>query len=331
MKNRPLITIIVPVYNIENYLHQCIDSLLAQTYSNLEIILVDDGSKDNSGKICDDYAFVDSRIRVIHKSNGGLSDARNIGLSLAMGEYIGFVDSDDWIDPDMYELLLNSAIETGSYITVCGYYREYVNQKLECCSKKKVYTQEEALSKLLVNIELQSHAVTKLYRKFLWDNIEFPVGKFYEDVLTTYKLFLRTNSVSVIDKCCYHYRQRIGSITNNFECKKENLLEAVYRYKSELALYSKYKSEIDFRILQVKYTLLWELMMSGDRQLILKNKSDIEEWSNEIRKKKHLVLEWSSTQSILKIMALCPFFNYQVIRFFFILKRYKHMQKEAFK
>ena len=119
MSTNPLISVIVPVYNVEKYLGKCVDSILAQTYENLEIILVEDGTKDNSGAICDAYAAKDSRIRVIHKENGGLSSARNAGMDIARGEYFGFVDSDDWIEPKMYETLLNLAEKYHADL-VCG-------------------------------------------------------------------------------------------------------------------------------------------------------------------------------------------------------------------
>lgn len=125
-----LISIIVPVYKVENYLSKCLDSMICQTYKNIEIILVDDGSPDNSGKICDDYAKKDSRIKVIHKENGGLSDARNAGLKIATGKYIGFVDSDDYISVEMYEKLYNQAKKEDADIACCNYYRVKMEKNL---------------------------------------------------------------------------------------------------------------------------------------------------------------------------------------------------------
>ena len=119
--SKPLISVIVPVYNVEQYLPKCIDSILAQTYENLEIILVEDGTKDSSGVICDEYAAKDARIRVIHKENGGLSSARNAGMEIARGEYFGFVDSDDWIEPEMYENLMALAQKYDADVFVKGY------------------------------------------------------------------------------------------------------------------------------------------------------------------------------------------------------------------
>ena len=125
MKNRPIISIIVPVYNVESYLERCINSILNQTFKNFELILVDDGSTDKSGEICDSFAGYDKRIRVIHKKNGGLSSARNVGLDVSIGKYIGFVDSDDWIDEFMYEKLYRNMIKTKSDIVICNFSRVY--------------------------------------------------------------------------------------------------------------------------------------------------------------------------------------------------------------
>ena len=129
MEKQPLISVIVPVYNVENYLPRCLDSIINQTYTNLEILLVDDGATDNSGKLCDEYAQKDNRIRVFHKENGGVSSARNMGLDNATGEYIAFVDSDDYIDKCMYEIMLNSSVQNNADIVVCGYLSQSIKTK----------------------------------------------------------------------------------------------------------------------------------------------------------------------------------------------------------
>lgn len=133
-----LISIIVPVYNVEKYLNKCIDSIINQTYKNIEIILVDDGSTDNSGKICDEYLLRDSRIKVIHKNNGGLSSARNEGINISSGEYIGFVDSDDWVEPNMYEEMYKKILYSNADIVDCGYWKEYENKSIKYISANEV-------------------------------------------------------------------------------------------------------------------------------------------------------------------------------------------------
>lgn len=161
-----LISIIVPIYNVELYLHRCIDSILNQTYENLEILLIDDGSKDGCGLICDQYAKNDSRIKVFHIDNQGLSAARNLGFKMSNGQYIGYVDSDDWIEPDMYEKLLGRIEETKADVSVCGFWYESekgdVNKRTY--STDRVYNDTEALEALLVG-ELHNYVWNKLYRR----------------------------------------------------------------------------------------------------------------------------------------------------------------------
>ena len=211
----PLISIIVPVYRVENYLRQCVDSLLAQTYQNLEIILVDDGSPDNCPTICDEYAQKDSRIQVIHKENGGLSDARNTGLDVAAGMYIGFVDSDDWVMPDMYDYLLHGILRYDAEISYCGFVNirnDWMDYKTE--ESDKVYTAETALNELFFD-RLGNFAWNKLYKAELWNGIRFPVGRTFEDILTTYKLFERANRIAILKEPKYCYRIRQGSIMHD--------------------------------------------------------------------------------------------------------------------
>lgn len=211
----PLISVIVPIYQVESYLRQCVDSILQQTHKNLEIILVDDGSTDDGPAICDEYAEKDSRIKVIHKENGGLSDARNVGIDAAHGEYIGFVDSDDWIMPDMYEYLLQGIIGYQAEISYCGFVNvhnhwvDYPNNQTD-----KVYTSETALNELFFD-RLGSFAWNKLYKADLWSRIRFPVGRNFEDILTIYKLFEQASRISILKAPKYYYRIRQGSIMHD--------------------------------------------------------------------------------------------------------------------
>ena len=171
---KDLISVIVPVYKVEKYLEKCIESVLKQTYTNLQIILVDDGSPDNCGKICDEYAKKDSRIEVIHKINGGLSDARNVGINRANGRYIGFVDSDDYIKEDMYEKLINLIKEYDADISICNLYdvidgKEYVRNKDNGIHE---YSRIDILKEILLDKNIQSYAWNKLYKKELFDEIK---------------------------------------------------------------------------------------------------------------------------------------------------------------
>lgn len=225
-----LISIIVPVYRVEPYLDRCVQSIVDQTYQNLEIILVDDGSPDNCPAMCDAWAAKDSRVKVIHKENGGLSDARNAGLAAAAGEYIGFVDSDDWISPDMYRLLYENMAEHGSDVSACGVEMVWEDRtpprlltKRGCC----VLDQEEAMRAVIAETWIQAPVWYKLYKRELVRDIPFPVGKCHEDVFWTYQAVGNARKVSVFDTPCYHYTQRSGSIMGEeYSIKRLDSLEA---------------------------------------------------------------------------------------------------------
>lgn len=216
-QEKALISVIIPVYKVEKYLEKCIQSVINQTYENLQIILVDDGSPDNCGKICDEYAKKDHRIEVIHKSNGGLSDARNKGLEIAKGEYIGFVDSDDYIEADMYEVLYNLLKQYNADVSICNFYT--VSQgKISIKNADNginEYNRIEILKEILLDKNIQSYAWNKLYKKELFDEIKYPIGKKYEDIGTTFFLLEKCNKVVVTGKSEYYYINRQDSIVNN--------------------------------------------------------------------------------------------------------------------
>mgnify|MGYP002574599501 FL=1 len=214
---KDLISVIVPVYKVEKYLEKCIESIIKQTYTNLQIILVDDGSPDNCGKICDEYAKKDLRIEVIHKANGGLSDARNVGISKAKGRYIGFVDSDDYIKEDMYEILLNLIKKYDADVSICNLYD--VIDGNECIRNKengiREYSRLDILKEVLLDKNIQSYAWNKLYEKELFDEIKYPIGKKYEDIGTTFYLFEKCNKIVVTSEPEYYYLKRADSLVNN--------------------------------------------------------------------------------------------------------------------
>lgn len=214
---KDLISVIIPVYKVEKYLEKCIESIIKQTYTNLQIILVDDGSPDNCGKICDEYAKKDSRIEVIHKINGGLSDARNVGINRANGRYIGFVDSDDYIKEDMYEKLINLIKEYNADVSICNLYdvidgKEYVRNKDNGIHE---YSRIDILKEILLDKNIQSYAWNKLYKKELFDEIKYPIGKKYEDIGTTFYLFEKCNKIVVTSEPEYYYLKRSDSLVNN--------------------------------------------------------------------------------------------------------------------
>ena len=210
-----MISIIVPVYNVEPYLRKCLDSILAQTYRDLEILVVDDGSTDGSGAICDEYTGQDERIKVFHTENRGLSCARNLGLDEAQGEWIGFVDSDDWIEPGMYQTLLQKAEETGAEIVECGIYREFSNRTLERKRKGLSVSGKEAVDLLLQGI-IKDYAWDKLWSRRCFEDIRFPEGRVHEDTAVAYKLLLDAERVSILSIPLYHYRERKGSLSQTY-------------------------------------------------------------------------------------------------------------------
>ncbi len=216
---RDLISVIVPVYNVEPFLDRCMQSILRQTYRNLEIILVDDGSTDASAQLCDDYARKDGRVKVLHKTNGGLSDARNAGLELASGAYIGYVDSDDWIEPDMYEQMHRACVENNARIAVCRYFNEYRDRTESGGSGSVVPLSREELLKIYIgghdSYIIYNSVWSKLFARELVQGMVFPKGRNSEDILYTTRAFCKADRAVYLDSSFYHYvRDREGSIMN---------------------------------------------------------------------------------------------------------------------
>lgn len=235
MNKSPLISIIVPVYNVEKYVLKCLKSLVNQSYDNIEILVVDDGSTDKSGKICDEFALKDKRIRVFHKKNGGLSSARNFGIKKAKGEYICLVDSDDYVRKEFVEKMLEAAKEKNAEIVVCGY--DTGMPKTESLSGK-----EAAIRLLVKQQNVDVVAWNKMYQKKLFDDILYPEGQNYEDTLTTYKLLAEAKKVMYIAEPLYVYVERGGSITKSD--KKEEKLMAREKAAEEAVEYFKKNKEL---------------------------------------------------------------------------------------
>lgn len=211
---KPIISIIVPIYKVEKYLEHCVNSILNQTIKDIEVILVDDGSPDTCGEICDRLATEDDRIKVIHKPNGGLSDARNKGIDIAQGKYIGLVDSDDYIAPQMYEKLLKAIEENDADASMC-YACNVYDDDMEYRSCKEGTTEVfegEGILDALYGKKLNNFAWNKLYKRELFDSIRYPFGKIYEDLFTTYKIFGKCNRVALDSSQMYYYRIRRDSI-----------------------------------------------------------------------------------------------------------------------
>lgn len=224
-----LISVIIPVYNVEEYLCRCVDSVLDQTYRNTEILLVDDGSPDNCPAICDEYARQDARVRVLHQENKGLSGARNAGIDVAKGQWLAFVDSDDYLAPDFLERLLEACERTGSDLSVCRW--EYVRgEKIpeHGTGETRVYTGRE----MLANLYLPDGAYfvvawNKLYRRELFEEIRYPLGKIHEDEATTYRIYDKVRQAAYVDRSLYGYFVTPVSITRGFNPRRMDWVTAV--------------------------------------------------------------------------------------------------------
>lgn len=217
VKHKDLVSVIIPIYNVEQFFSRCIESVISQTYKNLEIILVDDGSTDHCGIIADKYAEKDDRIKVIHQKNGGLSAARNNGIAIATGKYITLVDSDDYIDNSFVETLLDNLAKTDSDISVCDY-QVFEHECPQIATGKniaKTYDAQDALKHLFYQKGITTSACAKLYKAKLFKGIKYPVGKICEDLATTYRLFASSKRICVTQKKLYFYLVNPNSIINS--------------------------------------------------------------------------------------------------------------------
>lgn len=315
-----LISVIVPVYNVEKYLEKCVSSIIKQSYKNLEIILVDDGSTDNSGKICDEFALKDNRIKVIHKENGGLSSARNKALEIAKGEYIGFVDSDDYISEDMYETLYKVIKENEADISIVSFYEEY-NGKIigvRDTGNLEVLTKLEAINELLIDTKIQSYAWNKLFKRELFSELEFPTGKNFEDIATTLLLFEKASKVVLLETPKYHYLRRDDSIVGVRNTKTySDYLEVIY--DKYFYLKGKYKETEIYNQYNYVINMIWVYTIIATFGL---------EEINEQYNKNYKVLEDIIKESEKEIVEKLDYYNKAVL-YMILLNR--DISKEAIK
>lgn len=276
-----LISVIVPVYKVERYLPKCIESILQQTYQELEIILVDDGSPDHSGHICDEYAKKDPRIQVIHKKNGGVADARNVGIEQATGELIALVDSDDYIAPDMYEKLVLRMQEDGSDMAICNFLcvepdgTEILSLNHSLPISDGVFTRDELFRKLADGQKTHYYATTwnKLYKRELFFDARYPTDKYYEDEFIAHHVIKNCNSISCVSDALYYYVQHPGSFMHgkatikkldssgalldrvNLLCKEELFYEAACVNQSAMTFIVEYYHELDCSVREIRCKL----------------------------------------------------------------------------
>lgn len=266
-EDNDLISVIIPVYNVEKYLTRCAESVINQTYNNLEIIFIDDGSTDESGKICDMYAKQDKRVKVVHKENGGLSSARNAGLDIARGHYIGFVDSDDYIDLNMYESMFNSIKKYKTNIACVGIIREDeqngFKQIIRCPNKETEYSDEESIEEILYSRNIGISVWSKLFEKTIFEKIRFPVGETNEDACIMIDL-MEGKKVVHTGIPLYHYLVREGSITNSY---KEKSAQFSFKNAKKIVdgINEKYPNLIDVANIYLSNTL-FKILISYLRQ-----------------------------------------------------------------
>ena len=260
-----LISVIVPVYNVEQYLEKCVNSIINQTYKNLEIILVDDGATDSSGNMCDELARSDNRIKVYHKENGGLSDARNYGVERATGDYIGFVDSDDYIDSEMYEKLYEAIKKENVDVAECSLKVIYPG-KIELFTDEKYYKvlgKTEYLEEYLTIKKIFGSVWTKLIKSDVAKKLVFPKGKLYEDTYYAYDLIEKVDRYVIMNNPYYNYLMREKSITNaKFNPRILDLIEIVEKFhKTTYENYPGLKEAADCRKMYAYFSVLNSILL----------------------------------------------------------------------
>lgn len=260
------VSIIIPIYNIEKYMKKCLESVLGQTFQDIEVILVDDGSSDRSGKICDIYAQKDTRVKVLHKKNGGQSDARNVGIKHATGENVLFIDGDDYIDPDMVQVLYENLVTHQVDVSACGIYDAYQDKVVEQCEEREEFfcEQEEAFGYILVGKKIPGTLCNKLIRRELIEDLAFPVGKLYEDAFYTLDLMQKVKTMYVTTKPMYYYVHRANSSTTETYSKAS--LDFIEAYEATKKVVEEKFPSI---IRQAEFKLFWAYFSVLDRMLLV--------------------------------------------------------------
>ena len=302
------LSVIVPIYNVEQYLINCIDSIIAQNFENFEVILVDDGSPDNCGKICDEYAKKDKRIKVVHKENGGLSDARNAGLKIARGKYISFIDSDDTIEEGMYENLYSLCENENADIAVCGF-QNFNSVDIETIHQYNfaIYDNAQANCAMLYEEKFWVSAWNKIYKKELFEGLLYPKGKIYEDLYLTPRLIHNAKKVVVSDKVFYNYRTRENSIMGQSQkALNPDIIDVI---DSNLNFFIQHKTQLTELHFNKIIAGLLQHLFNCTRQVwrdkdLKRNMSYIKHYKNVIRKKHALILTNKSIKTTTKYRLL---------------------------
>ncbi len=304
-----LISIIVPIYNVEEYLEKCVDSILNQTYKNLEIILVNDGSSDDSINICNRYEKEDSRVKVIHKQNGGMSDARNTGMKIASGKYIGFVDSDDYIKEDMIENLYNLLQKNNADISICAYELLDKNKTPSVKLNGEVYSFNniDAIQELLKSKFITSHCWNKLYKKQLWENVQFPIGRKFEDMAVMHLVFEKAEKIVYKNEIEYYYIKRSNSIMKSISDKLVNDLREMSILREEYIKKNIAQNEKYAEISEIKrIKMCYDYIILGKLDNLYNSKEYIEDYKKFKKYMKKYRFEAINTQiNFRKKIELC--------------------------
>ncbi|MBS4179146.1 glycosyltransferase family 2 protein [Lederbergia citrea] len=266
------VSVIVPIYKVENYIHRCVDSILEQTYTNLEIILVNDGSPDNCGMIIDDFATKDNRIIVVHKDNGGLSDARNAGMEYVTGEYILFVDSDDWLDRNMIKELVNISLHFKAEIVQSAFYYAYEDHLLydNRFYKKNdnpiVLDNKALMTELVINERVKNFAWGKLYKTEIIKELPFKKGVLFEDVFWAHQVMLRVNTYVIMHVPLCYYFQRSDSIVSNYSIKNLDIIDGLKERHRFLEQYYQELTQESYRVILKNSLIHYNLLLMNRKK-----------------------------------------------------------------
>lgn len=323
--SNPLISIIVPVFNVEKYLEKCIESIIGQTYQNIEIILVDDGSEDTSGEICDKFAKEDRRIVVIHKKNGGLSTARNAGIDIAKGVFISFIDSDDYVSVDFCKILLQAIINDNADMAICNFlsvdesYNLIQENNTNLPIKNSCINADEFMKGYCGEFGwYYVIACNKLYKKSLFASLRYPIGKQHEDAFLIHRLAYQCNKIACVQYPLYYYVQRKGSIMSKISVKNMDLGDALLD-QYWFAKKNNHSVLKNYAVRRLSYEFeKWRDLITDDRM--------VEQKFNELRKKAFFLLyeksAWEGytfrSKVYYKLEIICP-------RFAKVLRTLKHL------
>ena len=316
----PKISVVVPVYNVEKYLEKCVESILSQTFSDFELILVDDGSTDSSGKICDQFAQKDSRIRVIHKENGGISSARNTCVQSAECEYISFIDSDDFVESNYLACLYDLVVKNDCDIAVGSIYNCYGDKRIPQCVKREslVCDGKTALKYALEGVYVPGSLCSKLIRRDLMVNRDFIIGKTYEDAFYMPELLLSAEKIAITTEPLYNYWHRVNSITT--EAFSDKCLHVIEAYQNTYKIVSQKCSEhIDvalFRLYWANFVVLDRMLQNDDYRNIPQYKTVL----RYLKKNWFRIFRCPYFQKSRRISVLALKINVRLYRFLTVLK-----------